>query len=396
MPKIIWLLVIGMVVNVTGSSFLWPLNTIYIHDYLGKSLSLAGIVLMLNSATTVIGNLYGGYLYDKIGGYKSVMLGIFITLVSLLGLTFWHGWTHYVIFLILIGLGTGIVHPAMYAMAGTSWKSGGRKAFNAMYVAANIGVAIGSALSGVVASFSFQLIFLANFLFYFIFFFIAFFGYRSITEVRTKDGIQREKKRLVISKNFIAVLIVSFGFLLCWVAYVQWQTTIATYTQEINITLKQYSLLWTINGMIIVLAQPVLSRTIKFILKTVKLQMIVGLFIFIGSFLIASVAEHFSGFVAAMTIMSIGEMLIWPAVPTIANELAPKGKEGFYQGVVNCAATCGRMIGPLLGGLIVDYFGMSYLFLILIGLFIIAMITTLTYDLVIKKQENDNCVQITS
>lgn len=192
------------------------------------------------------------------------------------------------------------------------------------------------------------------------------------------------------------MLIVSFGFLLCWVAYVQWQTTIATYTQEINITLKQYSLLWTINGMIIVLAQPVLSRTIKFILKTVKLQMIVGLFIFIGSFLIASVAEHFSGFVAAMTIMSIGEMLIWPAVPTIANELAPKGKEGFYQGVVNCAATCGRMIGPLLGGLIVDYFGMSYLFLILIGLFIIAMITTLTYDRVIKKQENDNCVQITS
>ena len=43
MPRALWLLIIGMAVNVTGSSFLWPLNTIYIHDHLGKSLSVAGL-----------------------------------------------------------------------------------------------------------------------------------------------------------------------------------------------------------------------------------------------------------------------------------------------------------------------------------------------------------------
>jgi MFS family permease len=59
-------------------------------------------------------------------------------------------------------------------------------------------------------------------------------------------------------------------------------------------------------------------------------------------------------------------MLVWPAVPTIANQLAPKGKEGFYQGFVNSAATGGRMIGPLLGGVLVDQYGMSVLLLILI------------------------------
>lgn len=74
MPRALWLLIIGMAVNVIGSSFLWPLNTIYIHDYLGKSLSVAGIVLMLNAGATVIGNLFGGNLYDKLGGYKSILL----------------------------------------------------------------------------------------------------------------------------------------------------------------------------------------------------------------------------------------------------------------------------------------------------------------------------------
>lgn len=57
MPKSLWFLIIGMLVNVTGASFLWPLNTIYINEHLGKSLSVAGVVLMLNSAASVVGNL---------------------------------------------------------------------------------------------------------------------------------------------------------------------------------------------------------------------------------------------------------------------------------------------------------------------------------------------------
>jgi len=81
-----------------------------------------------------------------------------------------------------------------------------------------------------------------------------------------------------------------------------------------------------------------------------------------------------------MIILTIGEMFIWPAVPTIAFGLAPKGREGFYQGIVNSTATGGRMVGPLLGGIIVDMYSMSALFFVLIGLFLIAIVTTLLYD----------------
>lgn len=48
-PKSVWWLVIGMALNITGSSFLWPLNTIYMKQELGKSLTVAGLVLMINS-----------------------------------------------------------------------------------------------------------------------------------------------------------------------------------------------------------------------------------------------------------------------------------------------------------------------------------------------------------
>jgi MFS family permease len=86
-----------------------------------------------------------------------------------------------------------------------------------------------------------------------------------------------------------------------------------------------------------------------------------------------------------MVILTIGEMLIWPAVPTIANQLAPKGREGFYQGIVNSTATGGRMIGPLLGGVLVDLYGISMLFAVLMVLFVFAILTTLVYDRKLKE-----------
>lgn len=388
MPRALWLLIIGMIVNVTGSSFLWPLNTIYIHDHLGKSLSVAGIVLMLNSGASVIGNLYGGSLFDKIGGYKSIILGISITLAALIGLTFWHGWPAYIIFQIIIGFGTGIIFPSMYAMAGSVWKEGGRKAFNAIYVAQNLGVAVGAALGGIVAAYSFQLIFLANTIMYIIFLLIAVLGYKGILVKSGKQiAIGIETPVIKNRKNLQALMILCTGYLLCWVAYVQWQTTIASYTQEIHISLTQYSLLWSINGALIVIGQPLLNGVLKHLTASLKIQMIIGIGIFIVSFLVAGKAEAFSGFLVAMIILTVGEMFIWPAVPTVAFDLAPKGREGFYQGIVNSTATGGRMLGPLLGGMLVDFFSMSILFIVLIGLFIIAILTTLLYDHRLKVQK---------
>ncbi|WP_453994307.1 MDR family MFS transporter [Bacillus nitroreducens] len=389
MPRALWMIIIGMIINVTGSSFLWPLNAIYIHGHLEKSLSVAGIVLMVNAGATVIGNLVGGVLFDKIGGYKSILTGILISLVALIGLTFFHGWPHYVIFLTIIGLGSGMVFPAMFAMAGAVWPEGGRKSFNAVYIAQNLGVAIGSALGGFVASYSFDYIFMANTFMYFLFFLVAVYGYRNIKAEKANQPSLLEQSKMVKNRSkMTALLILCIGYALCWVAYVQWQATISSYTQDIGITLKQYSLLWTVNGGLIVLGQPLLSLVITFIAKSLKKQIIIGILIFICSFLIVSTANSFNGFLVAMIILTVGEMFVWPAVPTIANNLAPKGREGFYQGIVNSTATGGRMIGPVLGGILVDLWGMSMLFTILAILLTVSIFTTLIYDKQVKEKKH--------
>ena len=79
-------------------------------------------------------------------------------------------------------------------------------------------------------------------------------------------------------------------------------------------------------------------------------------------------------FVIGMVILTFGEMFVWPAVPTIANQLAPKGKVGKYQGIVNSASTVGKALGPLFGGLLVDLFNMRMMFLTMIILLGVAII----------------------
>ncbi|MFB1080356.1 MDR family MFS transporter [Jeotgalibacillus sp. JSM ZJ347] len=388
MPRALWFLVIGMAINVTGASFLWPLNTIYISGELGKSLTTAGLVLMANAGASVLGNLLGGVLFDKIGGYRSIMSGIIITLTAVGGLMIWHGWPHYVFFMIFIGFGSGIVFPSMYAMAGSVWPEGGRKAFNAIYLATNIGVAAGAAMGGFVASFSFNYIFIANFVMYVIFFLIALLTYKNIElQPNIQTSVLQERGRVKSKAAFTSLLILCGAYLLCWVGYVQWQSTIADYTQRINIPLELYSVLWTVNGLLIVAGQPLIKPIVKRFEHNLKIQMAIGTVIFMVSFAVTAYAGSFQGFLAAMIILTIGEMLIWPAVPTIASRLAPKGREGFYQGVVNSTATGGRMIGPLLGGIMVDLYGMTPLFFLLIGLLVISIGITFIYDLPLKKKE---------
>ncbi|ATO27885.1 MFS transporter [Bacillus atrophaeus] len=390
MPRALKILVIGMFMNVTGASFLWPLNTIYIHNHLGKSLTVAGLVLMLNSGASVVGNLCGGVLFDKIGGYKTIMLGIVITLVSLLGLIFFHQWPYYIWLLTIVGFGSGVVFPASYAMAGSIWPEGGRKAFNAIYVAQNAGVAVGSALGGAVAAFSFTYVFMANAMLYAVFFFIVYFGFRNIQSKQTAQTSILDFEPVSSRASFTALMILSSGYVLGWVAYSQWSTTIASHTQSIGMSLSLYSVLWTVNGILIVLGQPLVGFLVKKWAESLKAQMVIGFVIFIMSYGILLAAKQFHMFLAAMIILTIGEMLVWPAVPTIANKLAPKGKEGFYQGFVNSAATGGRMIGPLFGGVLVDKYGIHVLVIALMVLLLASIVTTVIYDRRLPSSDDGN------
>lgn len=388
MPKQVWFLIIGTFVNTVGNSFLWPLNSIYIHDHLGKTLTTAGIVLMLNSLAGVFGNLVGGYLFDKLGGYKAILIGVVFNLLSITLLTIWHDWPQYIIFLTMLGFSGGIVYPAIYAIAGSAWPEGGRRAFNSIFLANNVGVAIGPALAGIVADIEFDYVFSANLFFYAIFFVLVITTYKrfDMKGLTTKPFSGNETKR----RNrgpIVAISILSISLIVCWLSYSQWSATISSYTQGLGMSLSEYSLLWTINGFMIVAVQPIIRPLVTRWENKIKHQLVLGLILMSLSYIVIYFAQDFKMFAAAMVILTFGEVFFTPVIPMIANKLAPHGQEGFYQGLVNSASTIGRMIGPVFGGLMVDLYGMQILMLILSLLIVIAIIPCLFFDRTLGKEQ---------
>lgn len=370
-PKSVWWLVIGMALNITGSSFLWPLNTIYMKQELGKSLTVAGLVLMINSFGMVIGNL--------LGGYKTILIGTFTCLCSTTLLNFFHGWPWYAVWLVMLGFGGGMIIPAIYAMAGAVWPNGGRQTFNAIYLAQNIGVAVGAAMGGFVAEFSFNYIFLANLIMYVVFALVAVTQFNIEINAKVKYPTHLDITGKKNKARFISLVLICAMFAICWVAYIQWESTIASFTQSINISMAQYSVLWTINGIMILVAQPLIKPILYLLKGNLKKQMFVGIIIFMLSFFVTSFAENFTIFVVGMIILTFGEMFVWPAVPTIANQLAPDGKQGQYQGFVNSAATVGKAFGPFLGGVLVDAFNMRMMFIGMMLLLVFALILLMVF-----------------
>lgn len=392
MPRYIWILAIATTISVTGGSFLWPLNTIYIHNELGRSLAFAGVVLMLNQGATIVGNLIGGVLFDKYSPYKTIVYGTILSLISATLLALFHSYIlGYTIFLVLIGFGTGVTWPIMFAMAGSLWPEGGRRAFNAVYVAQNLGVAVGATIGGYVASISFNYIFIANASLFVVFLLFVMITFRGIDEERDRQmhtTILQQKSSLKDRAPFIALIILSLGFLFIWLAYSQWQTTIASHTQDIGIPLEKYSMLWAVNGFLIVIGQPLIKWFTERVTSE-HMQIYVGNLILFVSFVIAMFAKGFTVFVVAMTILTVGEMLVWPAIPSLANDLAPRGRAGFYQGFVNSVAAAGRMIGPVLGGVIVDYYNIEVLFYLILIIMIVPFLTTRFYNIGLKNEIYD-------
>jgi MFS family permease len=371
--KLKWL-VTGSILNNAGVSFIWPLNTIYMHDHLGKSLSAAGVVLLLNSVTTLIGNFAGGRLFDRIGGYKTILIGLFTSISALIGLVIYHGWPLYAVFLVVLGLGTGIIVISLNSFAASMSGYDHRYVFNSIYLGLNIGVAAGTSIAGFIADINIAIIFTANLLLYIAFLAVALFFYKDLAAVRKSDQPE-ETKRVKTDRRehhpFINVWVICASYFVIWIGYVQWQSNISARLPELHISMKQYSFLWTINAVLIVVGQPLISQIIKKAVRTYQAQINIGIVSFILSFVILMFSGQYAVFLVAIVLLTFGEMFAFPAIPAMISAVAPTGQKGSYQSFVNMSSTVGRAVGPILGGMIVERSSYTYLYvtiIILMGL----------------------------
>lgn len=350
-PMIIWLLGLGCLLNVGGLSLLWPVNAIYIHTNLHKSMAVAGVVLMVYSGTGLFGSFLGGWLYDRYGAIRVMVTTLVVSCFVIVIPAFTANFAIYVGVMALFGTACAIPFPVLNAVAGHAWPGGGRRAFNFLYVANNLGVALGTALGGLMASHSFHAVFYGIALGYAILLLLVVTALRAplhqlqqVHQTARKEADSRLQE--TIPWGGIGILLA--GYITAWVVYVQWQSTVSVDMQASGYPLSLYSLLWTINGLLIFLAQPVVAFVTRRI-SALPMQMVGGTVLFALSFTAMLFAHHYAVFVFAMVLTTLGEMFVWPAVPAAIAQISPSSRLGTLQGLVSSAATCGRMIAPCWG-----------------------------------------------
>lgn len=359
-PGMLWRLGFVLFINVAGLSFIWPITTIYVSKHLGRPVTVAGFVLFIYSAASSLGQLTGGYLFDRIGARRVVMTGLVLSAgaIALPGL--FRSWPIYVGAMAGYGFAQSLVFPAVNALAAKSWPSGGRRAFNFIYVMHNGGVAVGTALGGILASRSFAEVFLSTAGISLLAAALVFAtihdgpaGQAAEEAAATVTTLPDEPERPI---PWLPVSFMLAAGFLCWLVYIQWSGTIAIYIQNVGISLPQYSLLWTLNGLIIVFGQPIISWVLRVVRSDVG-QLLLGNGLFILAFSLLLTSQRYPLFIAAMVVLTFGEMLVWPGMPAAIDRLAPPSRRGFLQGLLGAAVTAGRMFGPLLGGLVFDNLG---------------------------------------
>ncbi|WP_203651224.1 MDR family MFS transporter [Secundilactobacillus yichangensis] len=353
----------------TGAAFMWPLTTVYMNKTLDKSLTTAGAVMLIMSLMMMVGNYVGGVLFDRWSPYLTGVAGAGLSLIAMILLIFFHSWPIFAILLVIVGFGDGISLTVGNSFAATITHTSVRKVFNLMYIALNVGVVIGTLLVGYLLAYGITLVFEVTTICYILLFALM------VTEFKVDvKGNQKERKDdgQVPKPNLKVIWWICIMVFAIYTSYSLWESVLSVHMTNLNIPFKNYSLLWTMNGFLIVFGQPLMNRL--FASHKLATQVSLGVSIFALSFFGLIFATQYSNFVIIMIVLTIGEMIGFPGMPAWVDGLAENGRKGKYQGMYNVAISFGRAVGPLFGGLMIDYFSYQSLFLC-VGL---AMLLTLS------------------
>lgn len=342
----------------TGAAFMWPLTTVYMNKTLGESLTTAGAVLLIMSLVMMVGNYVGGVLFDRWSPYLTGVVGAGISLVAMILLIFFHGWPTFAILLVIVGFGDGISLTVGNSFAATITSTSIRNVFNLMYIALNVGVVIGTLLVGYLLGYGVTIVFSVTTICYVLLFVLM------LTEFKVDvKGNQSERKDdgQVPKLNLKVIWWICLMVFAIYTSYSLWESVLSVHMTNLNIQFKDYSLLWTMNGFLIIFGQPLMNKL--FASHKLATQIGMGVSIFALSFFGLIFAHQYSDFVIIMIVLTIGEMIGFPGLPAWVDNLAKNGRKGRYQGMYNVAISLGRAVGPLFGGLMIDYFSYQALFL---------------------------------
>lgn len=350
--KLKWV-ALASLLNNTGAAFLWPLTTMYMHNYLHESLTTAGIVMLFISICMMAGNYLGGWLFDHWDQYKTAVLGVSLSTLAIFALIFEHGWPWFAVLMMLNSFGDGMNMTIVNSYGSLVSAHSSRYVFNYIYMAYNVGVVIGTLAVGVLLPISVVLVFSVAAVFYGLLMLVVIFALNVQVKLPAKAvAVKRSQATRSHHRILVLIWLILINYTTIHLSYSLWESVMAVHMTNMGIPFYAYSLLWTLNGVLIIVGQPLVNKLSPYI--KLSNQIMVGLLIFASSFLLLIFARSLWAFALDFVILTVGEMTSFAGLPAWISQLTTVNETGHYQGLLNITMSIGRAIGPLYGGFVID------------------------------------------
>jgi MFS family permease len=380
--------------NNTGAAFLWPLTTMYMHNYLHQTLTTAGVVMLFMSISMMTGNYLGGRLFDHWRQYQTALIGVCTSTLAIFLLIFIHSWPWFALLMMVNSFGDGINSTIVNSYGSLITDHTPRYVFNYVYMAFNIGVVIGTLLVGVLLPISVVLVFSVATVFYVLLTVLVAITFNvavDLSKVRAagKTVKQGGGQRSTMHRRLIRLVwLILLNLMTIHLSYSLWESVMSVHMTNMGIPFYVYSMLWTLNGILIIIGQPLVNKLSPYI--RLSTQIIIGILIFASSFLLLIFAKSLVAFVVDFVILTIGETTSFAGLPAWIAQLTDVDEAGHYQGLLNITISVGRAIGPLYGGYVIEHGSYQLLFISVFLMMVITLMVVALYLVRIHRLQRQN------
>ncbi len=358
LPREVWLLQLGGVMNSFGNGVVLPFLVIYLHDVRGFGLGVAGLVVSAAAAAQLTAGLIAGPLVDRIGprpvlGAGLVMQSVGFGLFPLIR----HPWEAFVL-IAVEGAGSAGFWPSQSTLLARLAPPARRHAAYAQQrVTMNLGIGVGGLTGGAIASVahpgSFTVLFLLDA--------ATFFAYVGVLAFVHDPGIAEEERSDerasygAVLRDRVFVWLWVLNFLFVTAGYSLFNLVPAFARDHAHISEREIGAIFFVNTAVIVIAQLPISRAIEGRRRLRALALMPALWI-VAWLLVDAGGYWFDAtgaFVViaiALAVFGIGECFHGPAHQALVAEIAPGHLRGRYFAVHSLSWGLAGTVGPAVGG----------------------------------------------